>query len=628
MKSRVTPLGHGAGTTPEGPRLSLLARQVLAIVLLALFVLAVATLVYVGRLGTLIWQDTLNEATLTARQIYARCALTLTRKPSDDPLGALRDDPDLRHLVESSVGYSSNVLYVTISDQANRVVIHSDPRREGQVLPARPDLQALVALNPIQRYEQIFKAAEIYELGLPMELNGKPLGTIRVGVALPLVLGRLKEEIQEVAALGGLVILAALAVAIGLSHLSLGPMRRLAQDMERLRRGEFDVGSSAGPKDEFGKLAFQLQLLGQQIRSDRAQLLTEQAKFQTAVNELEDGLMLFGPDGHLLFANRSVEALVGKSLAEVEKAPVDEVFGAEHPLRQMVRRALEQGASFRTVAIELPAGPGGPAQFVASVFPVSGAGRPGEGAIVLLKDLKSVAVSARTLQSLIQYSAQIAALGQVTSEMAHEVRNPLNGMMMHVAVLRERLAAPSEDVLRSLDVLEREIGRLDGVVNKFMDLVRPKDVALKRIQVNTLLQDVTTLLEADWRAKGIVFRLDLAADLPDVMGDEELLRRAFMNIVLNGCEAMAGGGSVSVDTRLEAGGVVKVAVTDTGAGIPPADLEQIFAMYYTTKPGGSGIGLHLVRRVVDMHNGDVQILSQVGRGTSVVVRLPMATALR
>jgi signal transduction histidine kinase len=195
-------------------------------------------------------------------------------------------------------------------------------------------------------------------------------------------------------------------------------------------------------------------------------------------------------------------------------------------------------------------------------------------------------------------------------------------------VLRERLAAPSEDVLRSLDVLEREIGRLDGVVNKFMDLVRPKDVALKRIQVNTLLQDVTTLLEADWRAKGIVFRLDLAADLPDVMGDEELLRRAFMNIVLNGCEAMAGGGSVSVDTRLEAGGVVKVAVTDTGAGIPPADLEQIFAMYYTTKPGGSGIGLHLVRRVVDMHNGDVQILSRVGRGTSVVVRLPMATALR
>ena len=190
---------------------------------------------------------------------------------------------------------------------------------------------------------------------MPIDLNSKPLGTIRVGVALPLVLGRFKEEMQEVAALGGLVIAAALAVAIGLSHVTLRPIRRLAEDMERLRRGEFDVGSSAGPKDEFGKLAFQLQLLGQQIRSDRAQLLTEQAKFQTAVNELEDGLMLFGADGSVLFANRSVEHLVGKSLAQVEKAGLDDVFGADHPLHGMVRQALERGASFRSVAIELPA---------------------------------------------------------------------------------------------------------------------------------------------------------------------------------------------------------------------------------------------------------------------------------
>ena len=626
MSPHPTPLAKGAGASSgtRGPRFSLLARQVLAVTLLALFVLVVATLVYVGRLGTLIWQDTLSEATLAARQVYARSALTLTRKPGEDPLTLLRNDPDLRHLVDASVGYSSNVLYVLISDQDNRAVIHSEPKREGQVFPPKPDLQAVVALDPIQRYRKFFTTSEIYELSLPIDLNSKPLGTIRVGVALPLVLGRFKEEMQEVAALGGLVIAAALAVAIGLSHVTLRPIRRLAEDMERLRRGEFDVGSSAGPKDEFGKLAFQLQLLGQQIRSDRAQLLTEQAKFQTAVNELEDGLMLFGADGSVLFANRSVEHIVGKSVAQVEKAGLDDVFGTDHPLHGMVRQALERGASFRSVAIELPAGRGQSARFLTSVFPVSGAGQPSEGAIVLLKDLKAVAVSARTLQSLIQYSAQIAALGQVTSEMAHEVRNPLHGMMMHVAVLRERLLDASPEVLKSLDVVEREIGRLDGVVNKFMDLVRPKDVALKPIQINTILQEVTALLEAEWRPKGVVLTLDLVADLPELMGDEDLLRRAFMNVVLNACQAMSGGGSVTIETRIESGGVLKIVVTDTGAGIPPADLEQIFVMYYTTKPGGSGIGLHLVRRVVDMHNGDVQILSQVGRGTSVIVRLPVA----
>jgi two-component system sensor histidine kinase AtoS len=606
---------------------SLLARQVLVIVLLALFVLAVATMVYVARLQALIWQDTLDEAALTARQIYARCSLTLTSKPTDDPLPALRTDPGLRHLIEATVGYSSNVLYVMITDETNRAVVHSDAKREGQVLPPRPDLQALVALNPLQRYRRIFTSSvEIYDFRLPVELNGKPLGTIRVGVALPLVIGRFKEQMQELAALGGLVILVALLVAVGLSHLTLRPIRRLAEDMERLRRGEFDVGSAAGPQDEFGKLAFQLQLLGQQIRSDRAQLLTEQAKFQTAVNELEDGLMLFGADGRVLFANRSVETLAGKSLAQIGHGPLDDVFGAGHPLREMVRQALEQGSSFRSVAVELPAGQGAPAQFLASVFPVPGAGDPREGAIVLLKDLKSVAVSARTLQSLIQYSAQIAALGQVTSEAAHEVRNPLQGMMMHAAVLRERLVDPSDDVRRSLDVLENEIGRLDAVVNKFLTLVRPREIALKPLQINALMREVVTLLEPHWTPRHIVFTLRLAAGLPEVMGDEELLRRAFMNIVLNACEAMAAGGRVTITSDLERGGVVNVTVTDTGAGIPAADLEQIYVMYYTTKPGGSGIGLHLIRRVVDMHSGDVQIVSQVGRGTSVIVRLPSVAA--
>jgi signal transduction histidine kinase len=329
----------------------------------------------------------------------------------------------------------------------------------------------------------------------------------------------------------------------------------------------------------------------------------------------------------VLFANRSVEMLVGRSLSAVEKASADEVFGADHSLHHMVRRALEESATFRSVAVELPAARGGTTRLLASVFPLSGEGQPSEGAIVVLKDLNAVAVSARTLQSLIQYSAQIAALGQVTSEMAHEVRNPLHGMMMHVAVLRERLQDPAPDVVKSLDVVEREIGRLDGVVNKFMDLVRPKEVALKPIQVNTLLREVAALLEAEWRPKGVSISLDLAHDLPELMGDEDLLRRAFMNIVLNGCQAVRGQGSVAVESRLQAGGVVKVAITDTGAGIPAADLEQIFAMYYTTKPGGSGIGLHLVRRVVDMHNGDVQILSQVGRGTSVIVRLPVAAVV-
>src|SRR5258706_12029996 len=136
-------------------------------------------------------------------------------------------------------------------------------------------------------------------------------------------------------------------------------------------------------------------------------------------------------------------------------------------------------------------------------------------------------------------------------------------MMMHAAVLREKLPDPPDDVRRSLDVLEREIGRLDGVVNKFMDLVRPREISLKPLQVNTLLHEVATLLEAQWTPKGIVFSLALADRLPLVLGDEELLGRAFMTIVLNACQSMATAGRGTITSQLASGGVVTVSVTDT-----------------------------------------------------------------
>ena len=109
---------------------------------------------------------------------------------------------------------------------------------------------------------------------------------------------------------------------------------------------------------------------------------------------------------------------------------------------------------------------------------------------------------------------------------------------------------------------------------------------------------------------------------PAVAVYEELLRRAFMNIVLNACEAMATGGTVTITTSLESGGVVRISVSDTGPGIPTADLEQIFVMYYTTKPGGSGLGLPTTGKIIEAHGGTITCQSEVGRGTRFTIELP------
>ena len=205
------------------------------------------------------------------------------------------------------------------------------------------------------------------------------------------------------------------------------------------------MGSSAGPKDEFGKLAYQLQLLGKQMESDRTQILAERSEINTvhaAVDQIEDGILFTTADGVILFANRSVEMVLGRPARDAAGKHLSDVFAPDHPLRQLILRAIERGEASRSAKIEIPTN-GAPLELLASVFPISSEGSECAGAILVVRDLKSMAVSARTFQSLIQYSAQLAALGQITSEVAHDVKNPLHAMVVRVAFLRERIPNPT-----------------------------------------------------------------------------------------------------------------------------------------------------------------------------------------
>ena len=600
--------------------LSLRAREIVAVTSLTLVVVALSTALHLHHARQIVWSSTLREAELVARQIYSQSAQALSRGAGQDPRTTLAQDRNLRALIDASVGHAPGLLYALIADQDGVAIMHSNRKREGERVAAQPGFREGAA----SMRSPTVKAGspQVYEVTLPFAVAGRPFATIRLGIAVPLMKGQLDDVFWYTVALGVVALGSALVVALALSGLALKPIRKLAEDMERLGRGEFDVGSTAGPKDEFGKLAYQLQLLGKQIQSDRTQILTERTQLQTAVDQLEDGLVFCAADHRVLFANRAGETALGLPLKDVVGSRLDDILEADHPVRVILQRALAEGAASRNVRIDVPSG-GGPIGLLVSAFPIGdGPGGRCDGAILVARDLKSVAVSARTLQSLIQYSAQLAALGQVTSEVTHDVKNPLHAMLMHVAFLRERLPEATPDVRRSLDILQAEINRADGVLNRFMEVVRPSELSREPVDVNQVLRELTTLLQRKWQAKGVMLVAQLEPGLPRVIGDEELLRRAFMNVIVNACQAMGERGPVTTTTEAEPDGRVKISVTDTGVGIKPEELEQVFAMYYTTKPEGTGIGLPLVRRVVDLHQGTVEILSTVGQGTSVIIRLP------
>jgi len=598
-------------------RFGVKAKEALTITLLTLLVVATTTLVHLSHLTRVVVQEALRQAELIEKQIYAQSSRSLSRAPSRNPREILRSDRDLRSLLDASVGYSPHLLYALIADRKGRTILHSEREKEGRGAPERPSLQQLLSLDPVRRFQAIYQGGTIYEATLPLKLNGKLFGSIRLGIATSLLRRELNASLKQSLALAGLALPMAWLVAMGLANLTLKPIRRLAREMDRLRRGEFEVGGDLGRGDELGELASQLQLLGREIQSDRLKMLSEKAHLQQAVDRLEDGIIFMNEDRRILFFNKAAEVVVRRPLEEVVGSPLEELLEPSHPLRPLLEQAFEQKAGLRNATIALSQD-GQSKELLVSVFLVTDA-QKAMGTMVLLKDLDSI----KTLQSLISYSAKLTALGRLTSGVAHEVKNPLNAMMIHLELLKEKLDTPSEEVEQSLEVIGSEIQRLDRVVQGFLKFIRPQELSLKPVDLNALLKDVAHLLEAEWEKQGIRFVLECDPTLPPIAADEEPLRQAFLNILLNACQAMPKGGTVSIATEWEKQEFVRVSIADNGVGIPPEDLDKIFQLYYTTKPDGSGIGLAVVYRILQMHDGAIDVFSEVGRGTTMIVRLPV-----
>ena len=245
-------------------------------------------------------------------------------------------------------------------------------------------------------------------------------------------------------------------------------------------------------------------------------------------------------------------------------------------------------------------------------------------------------------------SEKLAArsLGRLMAGVTHEVRNPLNAMTIHLELVREHLLrlqrsarAPVGAVLgiegrdeampevtgarEHLDVIGSEIRRLDEVITGFVRFIRPEELQLNPVNVQLLITEVIALVEPDARRTGITCRMDAPDRLPELRADPALLRQALLNLALNACQAMPDGGKLTMGARLEKDRRLALTVEDTGAGISADNLDRIFDLYYTTKPQGSGIGLSIVYRIVQLHGGEIEVQSTEGRGAAFRLLLPL-----
>jgi signal transduction histidine kinase len=210
---------------------------------------------------------------------------------------------------------------------------------------------------------------------------------------------------------------------------------------------------------------------------------------------------------------------------------------------------------------------------------------------------------------------------------AHEVKNPINAIVVHLELLREKMREADPDSRRHMDIIDREIHRLDRVVQTLVDFNRPVELRLTEFDLRRVIEDVVLLASPEAARDGVKVETQLTSEALPVRADADLIKQALLNVVLNGVQAMDNGGVLKIVARQQEMAAT-IEVRDQGTGIPPDVRDKIFNLYFTTKKTGSGIGLAMTYRVLQLHNGALDFVTEMGRGTTFRLALPLAEARR
>jgi signal transduction histidine kinase len=651
-------------------RFGIKAKQIAGVTAIVGVAVVALSALNVARLARVVLGESHARALLLSNAIFHRAFEVVA--PGPDPYAALRDDPGLRSILESSI-YGQSVTSAAILDPQGVVVAHSDRAFEGGRQLERGDLAALLDRSAIEQIRVIYtQGGQTLELRRPMVLGDEAFGSIRIGVSTLLMRQELSALLQPAiwTAAGALGI--GVFVAALLAQLLLRPIHVIRSGLTRLGRGEFGVTLDLPPGDEFGELGSFFNSVSQQLSADRSRLAGQHASLQSAVEHLEDAVALFNPAGELLFSNPAMQpilpaAAIGQNFRSIlpqehpyvpivqealatrrSKGPVQTHVVAPRPSSAASRTERDRDADAKAETKDTRT----PGDHLMMTHAITG--RSGElvGVLLVVRDLAYLS----RMQSTLAYSRKLVALGRLTAGIAHEVKNPLHAMMIHLELLRTKiksgfaatqpepeavaasggglglttasrvaaLSPAAEGALKHVAIIESEIRRLDEVVQGFLKFTRPEDLRLQPVTLSSLFEEIRPLVEPEAKTNNVRIVVDCPPTLPSVNADASMLRQAFLNLALNACQAMPAGGTLRMIAAPAARDRVEVRFEDTGVGIPPEHLGKIFDLYFTTKDHGTGIGLSMVYRIVQLHDGDVEVQSTPGRGTTFRLLLPRA----
>ena len=530
----------------------------------------------------------------------------------------VQTDVALNNLLQSDPGDWRFIYDVGIVDVNGKALLHTNASMVGKVIPPRPDFQRVVKAPFQEQIRMVFSPAAVYDVSYPLELNGEPFGTIRIGVQTVFLKSEVQTHLVKSVYISVTLILVSLFLAAGISNLALGPLKKISRNLDSVSAGDAEaLYGDESRRDEYGLVSLKIANLGRQIRDSREIFSALKDNVDQLMSKLQDGLMLFARDSRVVLVSAPVEGFLGRPRSELLGHTVHEVFDRHTLLGAALLEAFERRRPLSPREFEAAGG-----KLVQVSLDFVQERNSQIGALLIMRDPESV----RRIGDEIEMSRRLSASGRLTRGVAHEVKNPINAIVLHLQLLRNKLAQQEPDTRRHMDIIDTEIRRLDRVVQTLVDFTRPRDLHLEEVDLRRLMEDVAQLAAPDAEQHGVTIQRNMAEQRLPVKVDIDLMKQALLNVVINGVQAMPAGGLLTISAKRENNAVV-AEIRDEGAGIPQDMREKIFELYFTTKKDGSGIGLAQTYQILQWHYGSVDFKSAEGSGTVFCFHIPVGGAI-
>lgn len=588
-------------------------------------VAAVAVVLLAVQLNTLIsvsLEHTEDRARLTA-QFVKRYVMDRAQGRTAEAAGggleeqvrawreAISSDQELPKLLAATMAQTRSIVEISVAGRGGRILASSNPAHAGQTIAERLSLQRLLELGPLERFQAVLGGRIDYENRVELGVGDPAQGgrkqvvfTIQVLVSSVLLRDAILPEVRRTAFASLPLMVLSVLIAWLISQLATLPLAGISRTIDRIASGEETAATEISTTRELAVVQEKLRMLGEQFRGAQVGATQLRGNVEHMLERLEETIFLFDATGRLMVCGETVERLLKISRAEVAGRSIGELFPVDAPVGARLAEALAGRKPLHEVRV-------GRLVMNLDYLP--------DGAVLLrLRD----AEGRQMVESQLNLSTRLAAISRLTGRVAHEIKNPLNSIALRLELLKSRVLPEVPEAADELRVIAQEITRLDRVVRTFLDFTRPIEIRSVELDLAGMTRDLVDLLRPEAASQSVHVQTEGLEEVALLAGDPDLLRQALLNVLRNSLEAMPEGGTLGVRLERKSGEAL-LEVSDTGPGVPREMRDKIFHLYYTTKQQGSGIGLAMTFRAIQLHNGAIEVDGEEGRGATFRLRLPL-----